>query len=90
MLNVDQSGEGRFGAIVPLARCSFSAGILRGGDDLKILTLQLFVNFLPPGQIESASSPRGPGGDQNFLAAEIAEVDDLALAIRHREIGSDT
>jgi hypothetical protein len=41
--------------------CIFgAAGILRYGDDLKILVFQLFVDCLPAWQIKAASSPRGP------------------------------
>jgi hypothetical protein len=34
-----------------MPRGCFSAGILRGGDNFKILALQLFIEFLPAWQI---------------------------------------
>ena len=89
VFRVDQSGVRGFGAIVPLAGRGFSAGILRGGDNLKILALHFFVKFLPAWQIEAASSPGGPGDHQGFLPAKIRKVNDFALAIRHGEIGGD-
>jgi hypothetical protein len=57
MLHVDQRGVSRLGAVVPLPGRSFAAGVLRRGDNFKIFVLQLFVNFLPAWQIETASSP---------------------------------
>jgi hypothetical protein len=38
MLAIKQGREGRFRRVVPLAGCGFASGILRGGDDFKILT----------------------------------------------------
>jgi len=89
MLDVDQRRKGRFGFVVPLAGGCFASGILRCGNDFKILILQFLVGFLPAWQIESAASPTGPGDHQNFLAAEIVEVHYAPLTIRHGEIGGD-
>jgi hypothetical protein len=71
VLLVNQSDVRCFGRVIPLAGCGFAAGILRGCDDFKISALQIFVDFLPAWQIKTASSPRGPGEDENFFAAEI-------------------
>jgi hypothetical protein len=60
MLYVDQGCVRRFGLVVPLARGRLPAGVLRGGDNLKVLVFQLFVEFLPARQIEAASSPGRP------------------------------
>jgi hypothetical protein len=89
MLHVDQSRIRRFGGVVPFSSGGFPARVLCGGDDFKILVVQLAVNFLPAWQIETASSPGGPGDYQRFLAAKIGEVDDLPLAVGNGEIGSD-
>jgi hypothetical protein len=89
MLHVDQSGVARFGAIVPLAGGSLTSRILRRSDNLEILSLQLFVNFLPAWQIEPAASPTRPGDHENFLATEIGEMDYFPVAIRNREIRRD-
>jgi CheY-like chemotaxis protein len=56
MLRVDERRVGRFGRVVPLTGCGLSAGVVRRGDDLEILLLQLLVDLLPAWQIESAAS----------------------------------
>jgi hypothetical protein len=63
VLSVDQSGEGGFRAIVPLARRALAARVLGRRDDFEILVLQFRVQFLPAWQIETAASPGGPGDD---------------------------
>jgi hypothetical protein len=90
MLHVNQRRIGRFGFVIPLASRRFAAGILRRRDNFKILVLQLFVNFLPAWQIKSASSPGRPSDHQHLFAAKIIQVDDLPLAIGHREIRRDS
>ena len=52
----------------------FATGVLGDGDDLEISVPQLLVDGLPPGQVESAPSPGGPGDDQHFLAAKVGQV----------------
>jgi hypothetical protein len=61
MLSVDQDCVFRLGGFDPFACVFNTAGVLRDGDDLEILVLQLAVKLLPPWQIESAASPRRPG-----------------------------
>ncbi len=90
MLRVDQGCVGCLGLVVPLARCGFSASVLRGGDDFEILVLQFLVNFLPSWQIEAAPSPGCPGDDEDLLATEVREADHPALAIGYCEIGRHT
>src|SRR5215475_3682443 len=86
MLRVDERRVGYLGRVVPLTGCGFSARVLRRGDDLEILVLQLFVNLLPAWQIESAASPGGPGHDQDFLAAKTGQVYRPGGAIGHDEV----
>jgi hypothetical protein len=61
VLSVDQDGVFRLGGFDPFACVFDPAGVLRDGDYLEILVLQLAVKLLPPWQIESAASPRRPG-----------------------------
>ena len=89
MLGVDQRGKRCFRRVVPLARGSLAAGVLRGRDDFEILILELGVEFLPAWQIQTAASPGGPGDYEHLLAAQAGEVDDVAAAVGDREIGSD-
>jgi len=57
VLSVNQNGVFRLGGLDPFA-CVFNpAGVLRDGDDLEILVLQLAVKLLPPWQVEVAASP---------------------------------
>ena len=86
MVHIDQSGVGRFGAIVPLAGGSFASRILRRGNDLEVLSLKLFINFLPAWQIKPAASPTRPRNHENLLSAEIVEMDHFSFAIRNREV----
>src|SRR5262245_12576379 len=86
MFRVDERRVGGVGGVVPLTGCGFSAGILRRGDDLEILFLQLLVNLLPTWQIESAASPGGPCHDEDFLAAKAGQVYGPAGAIGHDEV----
>jgi hypothetical protein len=39
VLGVDQRSVGRFRGVVPFSGSSFSACVLRGGDDLKIFVV---------------------------------------------------
>jgi hypothetical protein len=61
VLGVDQGGVFGLGGLDPFAGVFDPAGVLRDGDDLEILVLQLAVKLLPPWQIKSAASPRRPG-----------------------------
>jgi hypothetical protein len=61
MLRVNQDGVFRLGGFDPFARVFDSAGVLRYGNDLEILVLQLAVKLLPSWQVEAAASPRRPG-----------------------------
>jgi len=70
----------------PRAGVFGAAGILRDGDDLKILVFQLLVDCLPAWQVKAASSPRSPCNQQDFLPVKIREAVRLALEIRQREI----
>src|SRR5204862_2385492 len=71
MLRVDERRERRLCRVVPLARGGFTAGVLRGRDDLEVLIFQLSVDILPAWQIEAASSPGCPRDQQDFLSAEV-------------------
>jgi hypothetical protein len=51
VFGVDQRGIGGFRRVVPFAGCCFSAGVLRGGDDLEILIVKFGVKLLPAWQI---------------------------------------
>ena len=59
----------------------FAGAVLGRRDDFEILILELLVDRLPPGQVLGAPSQRGPGQDQDLLAAEFGEPDELALAV---------
>ena len=63
-----------------------STGIESDGDDREIQILEFVVQGLPPGQVKGASSPRGPGEQENFLAAIVGEAMDLAFDIGQFEI----
>ena len=63
MLGVDQDGVFGLGGFDPFARVFDSAGILRYGDDLEILVLQLTVKLLPSWQIQAGSSDAGAKGN---------------------------
>ena len=71
MRGIDQRRVGGLGRVVPLARGRFAAGVLRDGDDLKVLALQFFVECLPTWQIKSAPSPGCPGYEQHLLSPEL-------------------
>lgn len=49
--------------------------------------MEFLVEDLPSWQIEAAASPRGPGDDENFLAAEIGEGVQHAVHIRQGKVG---
>ena len=89
MFRVDKCRERGFGRVVPLAGCRLSAGVLRGGDDLKVLALQLFVDGLPTWQVKTAPSPGGPRHQQYLLAAELRETNGPAFAIGNFNVGRD-
>ena len=71
MRGIDQRRVGGFRGVIPLARGGFAAGVLRDGDDLEVLALQLFVECLPTWQIKSAPSPGCPGDEQHLLSPEL-------------------
>ena len=71
MFRVNQSRIRRIGGIVEFSGSGFASGILRGGDDFKIVIFQFFVDFLPAWQVKFASSPRSPGQQQYFFATKI-------------------
>ena len=87
MRGVHQRRVGGLGRVVPFAGGRFTAGILRGGDDLEVLALQLFVKCLPTWQIKTAPSPTCPGNEQHLLSPELRQGDGAALAIRNRDVG---
>lgn len=89
VFHVDQRREGRLGRVVPLPRRCFPDGVLCRRDDFEILTLQLLVQFLPARQIETTTSPGGPGDHEQLLATEIRKADDAPLPIRHRKVWSN-
>ncbi len=86
MLGIDQSGESCFRRFVPFTGSRFAAGILRRSDNFKIRRFQLAIQFLPDRQIEAAASPRGPGRDQDLLAAKLGKTHQPSLAVRNREV----
>ena len=63
-----------------------AAGILSYRDDFKVFVPQFFVEGLPAWQIKSATSPGGPGDEQNLLAAKISQRMQLAVQIRQAEV----
>jgi hypothetical protein len=63
-----------------------AAGVLRDGDDLKILVFQLLVDCLPAWQVKAAPSPRGPRDQQDFFSTEIREPVLLAVKIGQGEV----
>jgi len=83
-----QIGFGRhiFQWIDPRTGIFGSAGILRYGNDFKILIFQLLVDCLPAWQVKAAPSPTGPRNQQDFLPAKIGEPMQLSLQVRQREI----
>ena len=52
---------------------SRAAGVERDRHDLEALRVQLGSQFLPHGQVEAASSPRGPRDEQDLLPAQRGE-----------------
>ena len=86
MVLVDDLREGRIGAIEPLARGRLTTCVLRGRDDLQPVALELFVDCLPPGQVESTTSPGGPGHQQDLLAAKVRKTNRLTLAVGELEV----
>jgi hypothetical protein len=87
MLLVNKNRAIGIGGRDPFAGVADSAGILSDAQDFKIFIVEFFVEDLPPGQVKAAASPRGPGNDENFLAAEICERVLLAVHIGQSEIG---
>ena len=77
----------RFAGGYERARGGDSTGIESDRDDREIQILEFVVQGLPPGQVKGASSPRGPGEQENFLAAIIGEAMHLALEIGQLEVG---
>jgi hypothetical protein len=65
---INQCCVRQFRLVVPLGGSLLPEGILSDCDNFKILILELFVDFLPPGQVPATPSPRSPGDDQNFLS----------------------
>jgi len=51
VIDVDQRGEGGVRRVIERLGGGVTSGVLRGGDDLEILTLQILVNFLPTWQV---------------------------------------
>src|SRR5205807_8359525 len=79
--------ERRVRGVVPFARHGFTTDILRRGDDLEVLVLELGVDSLPTWQIKSAPSPGRPGEEQHLLPAETRERDGAARAIGDGDVG---
>ena len=63
------------------------AGIKGYGDYGEIVILQFFVDGLPDWQVEAASSPGGPGHQQDFVPTIIRQRVQLAIEVRQSEIG---
>ncbi len=82
MAGIDERREGGVCRVIELAGGSLAAGVLGNGNDLDVAVSQLLVECLPAWQVEPASSPRRPGEQQHFLAAEIGQADGVAVAIR--------
>ena len=89
MGGVDERRVSGLRRVVPLAGSSFTARVLRGGDEFKTLGLQFLIDGLPAWQIEAAPSPGGPTEQQNFATTEVGEADGLALAVGNGEVRSD-
>src|SRR5205823_10874891 len=58
----------------------------RDRDDDEVLVPQLLVDGLPHGQVEPASSPGGPGVEQDLLAPVVGQTMDAPTQIRQREV----
>jgi hypothetical protein len=67
---VDQRRMGRLGAVDPRPRRLDATRVERDADNLKPLRVELFSQFPPPGQIEPAPSPGGPGDHEHLRAAQ--------------------
>ena len=87
MLLVNQDGVIRMSGGDPRAGVANAAGILSDAQDFKIFVAEILVEDLPSWQVKAAASPRGPGDDEDFLAAEISERVLLAIHVRQSEIG---
>src|SRR5262245_33871710 len=59
----------------------------RHRDDGETSVLQLLVDHLPDWQVETAASPRGPGDEQDLLAAMLAQRVHAAVEVGQREVG---
>ena len=81
MLLVNESRECGVCTVVELAAGVYATRILGRGDDFEVLVLEVLIDGLPPGQIKTAASPRGPGENQHLLPAEIGQLHEVALAV---------
>src|SRR4029077_9850088 len=59
----------------------------RDRDDLEPLWVELFTQFLPDRQIESAPSPAGPREQENLLPAKARKRKGLPAPVGQREVG---
>ena len=64
-------------------------GVEGDGDDRKPEGLELRMQGLPPGQLEAAPSPGGPGDEQQLAAPQPGEVEVVAVEIEQRDVGED-
>jgi hypothetical protein len=86
---VDDLRVGGFGFVVELTCRFFAAAVLGEEKKFKILIFQVFVDGLPPGQVEAAPSPGGPGVNEDVLSSKIAEVHEVPVAILELKVWCD-
>lgn len=58
-----------------------AAGVERDRDDLEPMGLELLPQRLPPGQVEAAASPGGPGENEDLLATQAAEREGVPVEV---------
>lgn len=78
---VDERGVCRLRTLDPRTRGLGSAGVERDRDDLEPMGLELLPQRLPPGQVEAAASPGGPGENEDLLATQAAEREGVPVEV---------
>jgi hypothetical protein len=68
---VDEHGVFGFACRDPGTSVLCAAGVLSHRNNLKVLTLEFLIEGLPAWQIKTATSPGGPGNQQNFLSPKV-------------------
>ena len=67
----------------------FDVGIESDGHHGKASRFEFDVQRLPPGQVETASSPRRPRQKEHFAAPQVGDINGVAPEVGQHDLGKD-